>query len=108
MDRTGTYTFTSSSPNNMDVHGYMYNGTFYPLSPSTNQLGHDDDGAGNGQFRLTVTLQAGLPYTLVVTSHTALVTGSYSVNATGPGNAQMTRIDPIYLTTTSEFRISEE
>ncbi len=103
VDRTGYYNLTSFSPTNLDIHGYLYNGTFYPLSPSTNLILQDDNSAGNGQFRLPVFLEAGVPYTLVVAPHTYTNTGSYSVTASGPGNVQMTRIDPIYLTTTSEL-----
>ncbi len=106
MDTTGTYTFTSSAPNNMDTHGYIYNGTFYPLSPYTNLIQEDDDSAGNVQFRLTVTLEAGVAYTLVVASHGQSITGPYSVAASGPGNAQMTLIDPMDLTTTSKLNSS--
>ncbi len=106
MDTTGTYTFTSSAANNMDTHGYFYNDTFYPLNPTVNLIKEDDDSAGNVQFRLTVTLEAGVPYTLVATSHGQSITGSYSVTASGPGNAQMTRIDPIDLTTTSKLNSS--
>jgi len=101
VDRTGYYNLTSFSPNNMDTHGYIYNGTFYPLSPSVNMVQQDDDSAGNNQFRLPVFLEAGVPYTLVVAPHNAAITGSYSVVASGPGNVQMNRIDPIYLTTTT-------
>ncbi len=100
VDRTGTYTIASVS--GLDTHGYIYNGTFYPLSPSINQILHDDDAGGGGQFKLTAFLQAGVPYTLVVTTHTAGPTGPFSVVTTGPGNAQYYQIDPMYLTTTSE------
>jgi hypothetical protein len=99
VDKTGTYNISSLS--NLDTHGYIYNGTFYPLSPSTNLSLHDDDSAGNAQFRLTAFLQAGVPYTLVVTTHMPSGTGPFSVVTTGPGNAQYYTIDPMDLTTTT-------
>jgi hypothetical protein len=77
----------------MDTRGYIYNGTFYPSSPTTNLIQGNDDGAGNSQFLLAVTLQAGVPYTLVVTSHSASVTGSFSVHASGPSSVSMTRMN---------------
>jgi hypothetical protein len=102
VNRTGTYELTSASYNNMDTHGFLYNGTFDPLSPSTNLIMRDDDGAGNGQFKLTAFLEAGVPYTLVVTTHQAGITGPYSVVATGPGDVEFIPIDPTSLTTTSK------
>lgn len=53
----------------MDTHGFLYNGTFDPLSPSTNLIMRDDDGAGNGQFKLTAFLEAGVPYILWLLQH---------------------------------------
>jgi hypothetical protein len=99
VDRTGTYNIASLS--GYDTHGYLYNGTFYPLSPSTNLTLHDDDSGGNAQFKLTTFLEAGVPYTLVVTTHSPGITGPFSVVATGPGNAQFYTINPMDLTTTT-------
>ncbi len=92
MDTSGTYDIKSVS--GLDTHGYICNGVFYPLSPSTNQLIHDDDSGGNTQFRFTPYLEAGVPYILVVTTHQSSATGPYSVVASGPGNVQFTPIDP--------------
>jgi len=99
VDRTGTYNITSLS--GLDTHGYIYNGTFYPWSPATNQSLHDDDAGGNNQFRLTAFLEAGVPYTLVVTTHGAGSTGPFSIVTTGPGNVQYYTLDPMDLTTTT-------
>jgi hypothetical protein len=77
----------------MDTRGYIYDGTFYPSSPSTNLIQENDDGAGNSQFLLTVTLQAGVAYTLVVTSFSEDVSGSFSVHASGPSSVSMTRMN---------------
>ena len=85
----------------MDTHGYLYDGTFYPSSPQTNLIGHDDDGAGNSQFKLPVYLQAGHPYTLVVTTHNAGAQGPFSVVAAGPDTIYFTPLNPPSTTTTT-------
>jgi hypothetical protein len=94
---TGYYDITSLS--NMDTHGYLYNGPFYPSNPQLNQIAHDDDGSGTNQFKLPVFLRAGVPYTLVVTTHNSLTTGPFSVVASGPDNIYFS---PINLVTTSK------
>jgi hypothetical protein len=91
VDRSGTYDIKSLS--NMDTRGYLYNGTFYPSSSLTNLIAEDDDSGGNSQFRLTPFLEAGVPYTLVVTTHSERVTGNFSVVATDPGNVQYIRLN---------------
>jgi len=103
VDTTGTYTLTSSSSTNMNTHGYLYNDPFDPRNPSVNLIQENDDGAENVQFKLTATLQAAVPYVLVVTSHNPGYTGPYSVAVAGLGNAQMTSIDPLSQTTTSRL-----
>jgi hypothetical protein len=90
-DTTGTYIITSSS--GIDTHGFLYNGTFSASNPSTNLILRDDDSGGNGQFKLTAVLQAGVPYTVVISTHSAGSTGIFSVIATGPGNVSLNRIN---------------
>jgi hypothetical protein len=87
----------------MDTHGYLYTDSFDPRSPSVNLIQENDEAAGNLQLQLAATLQTGVPYILVVTSHSLGYTGPYSVAVTGPGNAQMTPIDPLSLTATSKL-----
>jgi hypothetical protein len=94
---TGYYEITSLST--MDTHGYLYNGSFYPSNPQLNQIAHNDDGSANNQFKLPVFLQAGVPYTLVVTTHSPLASGPFSVVASGPDNIYFV---PINLVTTSK------
>jgi len=94
---TGYYDIKSLGT--MDTHGYLYNGSFYPSNPQLNQIAHDDDSGGNRQFKLLVFLQAGVPYTLVVTTHNSLTTGPFSVVASGPDNIYFS---PINLVTTSK------
>ncbi len=90
-DTTGTYIITSVS--GMDTHGFLYNGTFSPSNPSTNLILRDDDGGVSNQFKLTAVLQAGVPYTVVISTHGVRVTGIFSVTATGPGNVSLNRIN---------------
>ncbi|CAF1454972.1 unnamed protein product [Adineta ricciae] len=96
---SGYYDLTSVS--RLDTHGYLYNGTFNPFDPQSNLIAHNDDGAGGGQFKLPVYLQAGIPYTLVVTTHSAGNTGPFSVIAEGPGNIHFSRLNPVTTTTTT-------
>ncbi len=90
-DTTGTYIITSSS--GIDTHGFLYNGTFSPSNPSTNLILRDDDSGEGNQFKLTAVLQAGVPYTVVISTHSARNTGTFSVTATGPGNVSLNRIN---------------
>ncbi len=97
VSTTGTYTFTSTS--SFDAYGYLYDGSFNPLSPSQNLITSDDDsGGGNGQFQITRSFQSGRTYILVATTYSASITGSFSIRATGPASAAMTLFTP----TTSE------
>ena len=86
VDTTGTYDISSVS--GMDTLGYLYNGTFYPTNPSQNLIAQNDDGAPNNQFKLPVHLIAGVPYTVVLSTHPSQLTGPFSIVTSGPGNAQ--------------------
>jgi hypothetical protein len=97
VDRTGAYDITSLS--GLDTHGFLYNGTFYPLIPSTNLIIRNDDDGSENNFRLTAFLEAGVPYTLVVSTHGAGTVGPFEIVATGPGNMQFTPSNPMELTT---------
>jgi hypothetical protein len=85
----------------MDTYGYLYSGTFYPLDPSVNLLAQDDDTGGNFQFELTAFIEAGVPYTLVVTTHYTNVNGPFSVVAYGLDDVIFIPINAV-TTTTSE------
>jgi hypothetical protein len=86
VDRTDTYDIRSLS--GIDTYGFLYNGTFYPLNPLTNLIKQDDDSGGGVQFRFSAFLVAGASYTLVVSTHGQLVTGIFSIVATGPGSVR--------------------
>jgi hypothetical protein len=68
------------------------------LYPSDNLIASDDDGGGNGQFKITRYLQFGRTYILVVTTHGSGTTGSFSIRVTGPASLDMTA----FTRTTSE------
>ena len=93
VDKTGTYDIKSLSV--IDTYGFLYNGTFYPSSPLINLIYQDDDSGGNLQFRFLASLVAGVSYTLVVSTHGTLTTGSYLIVAAGPGDVQFNPIDTI-------------
>ncbi|CAF3360299.1 unnamed protein product, partial [Rotaria sp. Silwood2] len=61
----------------------MYNNSFVPRAPSQNAIVRNDESAGNRQFRLYVWLDNAITYYLVVTTHNAIITGEFTVIATG-------------------------
>lgn len=103
---TGTYTFKSSS--SIDTRGYIYRTYFDPSDASTNFMLDNDDGAGQLQFSLQASLDAGQQYVLVVTTHRAQITGAFSVLGGGPGQPQLVGIIPTTSRpiTTSKFCIN--
>jgi hypothetical protein len=106
VDRTDTYDIRSLS--GIDTYGFLYNGTFYLFSPSTNLIKQDDDSGGNYQFRFSAFLVAGVSYTLVVSTHSVLVTGLFSISVTGPGAVRFFPTDASYTTEMpSESNISK-
>jgi hypothetical protein len=82
-EKSGDYTFQSTSAINLYV--YFYKNNFNVYNPSLNVIASDDNSGGNGQFLFTVSLQAGVEYILLVTTYNAYVTGSYTITASGPG-----------------------
>jgi len=87
---TGEYTFTASG--SIDTFGYLYQGNFYPSYPEYNIVEHDDDSAGNSQFKITATLRSDLRYILVFTTFNQLETTSFNVAASGPGSPSLAAI----------------
>ena len=76
------YSFSSKS--NTKTYGYIYNNIFYPNDPSVNLLTHENNTNRNGQFKMTVFLQAWTSYLLLVTTFTRNVTGNLSIAVSGP------------------------
>jgi hypothetical protein len=67
----------------MDTYGYIYNSSFVPVAPVKNLMASDDDSAGNLQFGFYVELDTSTTYFLVVTTYNQMVTGNFSIIATG-------------------------
>jgi hypothetical protein len=84
VSTSGTFSLISKS--SIDTYGYLYNSSFNPLSPSSNLIVQDDDGAGNGQFNLKTFLESRLIYILVATTFDPRKIGSFSVSASGSGS----------------------
>lgn len=102
----GSYVFTSGGAT--DVIGYFYETYFDPYNPTTNLITDDDDSAGSLQFRISVILQAGRDYFLVVSTHRPSAVGSFSIFATGPSGASFSLFVPstTVSTTTGKFSMS--
>lgn len=100
VNTTGTYSLASVS--DLDTNGYLYNDTFDPSNPSVNLIHQDDDNGGNRQFKITAFLQAGVPYTLVLSTQSTGYSGPFTIVGSGPGNVQYVTLNPMEITTTSE------
>jgi ABC-type microcin C transport system permease subunit YejE len=68
----------------------MYQGSFYPSSPSVNMLVGDDQNGGNNQFQFAVSLRADIKYSLVVTTYSGDVIGPFSVDVSGSDTVDFT------------------
>ena len=66
-----TYTFTSSG--SVDTYGYLYN-------VGGSQLAFDDDGNGDGDFRMTYSLSAGQVVYIGARLYSSSSTGTFTVN----------------------------
>jgi hypothetical protein len=90
VNSIGTYTFKSEEY--IDGIGILYQPNFDPYNPSTNRIIEDDQSGGNNQFQFTVSLEAGVLYTLVFTTYGSRVTGTFTVVASGPDHVEFTPI----------------
>ena len=84
---SGTYIFTSDS--SIDTFGYFYHTSVDPSYPAQNVITSDDDSGGRGQFSFSAYLSYGSIYVLLVTSFSPNVTGSFSINASGPSTMEI-------------------
>jgi hypothetical protein len=99
VSTAGTYILSSNS--SLDTYGYIYNNTFNTSNPAANLFSQDDDSAGNRQFKMAVYLRPDfMTYVLVATTHSAGMTGSFSIIASGPTKVILLRKNII--TTTSK------
>jgi hypothetical protein len=78
---SGIYTITCQS--DMDTGGFLYKDSFNPNDWNYNSLASDDDGGGNGQFMLSITLESTTKYILLVTTYYPNVIGAFSIIAKG-------------------------
>ena len=78
---------------NMDTYAYMYKNIFIPLEPLQSLIASNNDGAGNQQFRLYIWLNNVTTYYLVVTTNNPIVTGQFTVLATGLGSVAFSPIN---------------
>jgi hypothetical protein len=87
----GTYILESDS--SIDTYAFFYKDNFYPESPLVNLLMLDDDSSGFNQFKLNVDLLFGKRYVLVVTTVNELITGDYTLLATGLNPVKLVQIN---------------
>ncbi|CAF4517254.1 unnamed protein product, partial [Rotaria socialis] len=79
---TGNYSFACFSAAN--AYGYLYVNTFDPSNVNVNLIAQNSGTGGNFQFYITIVLQPGSTYILVVTTYAPGVTTVFSITASGP------------------------
>ncbi|CAF1137083.1 unnamed protein product [Adineta steineri] len=89
--KDGSYTILSKS--RIDTYGYIYKNSFNPFNALVNLMAYNDHSCANDQFRLTVNLEVGIKYILVVTTEAAGNTGAFEIIVSGPTNASLERIN---------------
>ncbi len=100
VNTTGYYTLTSSSP--FDSYACLHQDYFDSSNSFSNAIICDDDSAGNGQFKFSVYLQSGIPYTLFFTTFDQGVTGEFTIVGTGPDQIDFSRNHILETTTSSK------
>jgi hypothetical protein len=91
VSTSGVYTFTTTST--IDDYGYFYNNTFTPSNVSLNLVAQNDDSGGSLQFLISLYLQGGRSYTLVITTYSAGVQGTFLAIASGPAMVGLSGIN---------------
>ena len=84
VSKDGVYDFTSKS--DIDMYGYLYRSPFDATNVYSNHLTHDDDSGGSLQFYFQYFLQSNRSYVLIATTYASGVTGSFTIQITGPSN----------------------
>ena len=87
---SGLYSLSSDSI--VNTYGYIYKEKFNPVNTSKNLLSQNDNSCNTDQFKLTLDLQVGTTYILVVTTYYANVTGTFSITVSGPSNVSFNLI----------------
>ena len=100
----GTYQITSSMYNSMDIYCCLYDGNFYPDSPTSNLLACDSYIMGGSQLLIEQILFAysSHQYILVITTDYPFTVASYAFKINGSHNFQISVFIPTtyYSTTT--------
>lgn len=103
-DATDTYQVTSSMYNSIDVYCCLYDGNFYPDSPTSNLLACDSYMMGGSQLLIEQILFAYSlrQYILVVTTYYPFTAGSYAVKINGSHDIGLGSFTPtMYYSTTT-------
>ncbi|CAF5001983.1 unnamed protein product [Rotaria sp. Silwood1] len=87
VNTSGLYTFTSRS--NMDTFAALFMDEFKSLNLSLYLVSSINTIDSNRQFKLSHNLQAGTPYTLLVTTYSQGQTGEFTVIASGPDHLRL-------------------
>ena len=82
VTRTGWHFLSSNS--RMITYIFIYKDKFNSLNPFQNLLSTNDSSCGYGHFSLSIYLQAGTKYVLVVTTFRPNVTGTFLIHLLGP------------------------
>lgn len=73
------------SVSNIDMYGYLYKQWFNATNTNANYLQENDDSGGSVQFLFTIYFSPG-NYTLVATTYSPYIVGSFSIIAAGYNN----------------------
>ena len=90
MPKDGDYIIGSSGETSF--YGFIYKTSFNPANPFKNLLAENYGACGlSGQFRISVRLQAHMPYILVVTTLISGDYGRFSIFSFGPNKVSFLR-----------------
>ena len=84
--------YSLSSLSTVDTYACLYTDQFDPDHPQRNLLTYNDQSGGDDQFRMSLVLQADQIYYLVATTFRPWRVGNFSVQVTGPGEADVIQI----------------
>ena len=87
----GLYSLAGAS--NIDTVGYLYEKNFNPSKTDRNLVTYDGGRGGSTDFHITLTLNPGLKYYLVVTTSRRHLVGRFSVSISGPAEATLVAAD---------------
>jgi hypothetical protein len=97
VNTTGYYSLTSLSP--LDSYACLYQDSFDSSNSSSNRRICDDQSGVNNQFKFSVYLQSGIPYTLVFTTFWQGDTGEFTIVGNGPDQIDFSPKDILETTT---------